>query len=219
MQRAELELDDFLPYRLSITSNAVSLVIAQSYEERFDLKMHEWRVIAVLAQDGGLTQQQIVGRTKMDKVTVSRAAQVLEQRKLLRREPNVEDGRALCLSLTAEGKRLHSRVGPVALELEQQILSGLHPDEIEDLKRALRKLEAAAEKLLAMRLMGARWALARCVASVWLARWRSPREMRKLTAHDHACQLSFIRYYLALFVRGGENDEHRDRQPLGPGWF
>ena len=67
MARSHLKLDEFLPYRLSLASNAVSQVIARAYEEHFGLKMHEWRVITVLAQNGELTQQEIVGRTKMDK--------------------------------------------------------------------------------------------------------------------------------------------------------
>ena len=35
MPRSALQLDEFLPYRLSLASNAVSQVIAQAYEERF----------------------------------------------------------------------------------------------------------------------------------------------------------------------------------------
>jgi DNA-binding MarR family transcriptional regulator len=149
--RSHLKLDEFLPYRLSLASNAVSQVIAQAYEEHFGLKMHEWRVITVLAQDGELTQQEIVGRTKMDKVTVSRAAQVLERRKLLRRVTNTEDGRSLRLSLTAEGQKLYARVVPAALELEAEVLGGLSEREIVELKDVLRRLETAAERVLTRR--------------------------------------------------------------------
>jgi DNA-binding MarR family transcriptional regulator len=148
---SDLELDEFLPYRLSVASNAVSQVIAQAYEELFELKMHEWRVIAVLAEDGELTQQEVVGRTRMDKVTVSRAAQVLEARNLVRRAPNAEDGRSLRLSLTDEGQSLHARVTPAALKLESEILAELHPREVEELKAMLLRLEAAAARMLPRR--------------------------------------------------------------------
>lgn len=145
-----LQLDAFLPYRLSLASNAVSQAIARAYEERFDLKMHEWRVMTVVAEGaaGGLTQQDVVGRTKMDKVTVSRAAQVLEGRGLLRREPDAADGRSLRLSLTPEGEELYARVVPTALELEAEVLRGLEPREVEELARVLRRLEAAAARVL-----------------------------------------------------------------------
>lgn len=151
MPRSQLKLDEFLPYRLSLASNAVSQVIAQAYEARFGLKMHEWRVITVLAEDGELTQQEIVGRTKMDKVTVSRAAQVLERRSLLRRVTNAEDGRSLRLSLTDEGRDLYARVAPTAVELEAEVLKGLSAREITELKDVLRRLEAAADRVLTRR--------------------------------------------------------------------
>jgi DNA-binding MarR family transcriptional regulator len=146
--RSQLKLEEFLPYRLSLASNAVSQVIARAYEEHFGLKVHEWRVITVLAENGELTQQEIVGRTKMDKVTVSRAAQVLERRRLLRRVTNTEDGRSLRLSLTAEGQKLYDRVVPTVLELEAEVLKGLGEREIAELKDVLRRLEAAAERVL-----------------------------------------------------------------------
>ncbi|HEY6940450.1 helix-turn-helix domain-containing protein, partial [Dokdonella sp.] len=72
---APLELERFLPYRLSILSNRVSQAIAREYQDRFDLSMTEWRVMAVLARyDGhGLSASEVAARTEMDKVAVSRA--------------------------------------------------------------------------------------------------------------------------------------------------
>jgi DNA-binding MarR family transcriptional regulator len=83
-----------LPYRLSVASNAVSGLIARAYEDRFGLSVPQWRLLCVLAEDGGLTQVQIVARTVMDKVTVSRAAQGLVKRRLVTRSQNTADGRS-----------------------------------------------------------------------------------------------------------------------------
>ena len=47
-----LVLDDYLPYRLSVATNAVSRLIARAYEDRFGLSIPQWRLMAVLAQDG-----------------------------------------------------------------------------------------------------------------------------------------------------------------------
>lgn len=46
----KLTLAEFLPYQLSITSNAVSDLIARAYRGRFALKIPEWRVMAVLGE-------------------------------------------------------------------------------------------------------------------------------------------------------------------------
>jgi DNA-binding MarR family transcriptional regulator len=78
-----LELERFLPYRLSVLSNRLSNAIARSYEQRFQLSVTEWRVIAVLGRFPGLSANEVAERTAMDKVAVSRAvARLLESGRL-----------------------------------------------------------------------------------------------------------------------------------------
>lgn len=148
MPRTKLLLDRFLPYRLSVASNAVSQVIARAYESSHDLSMQEWRVIAVLGEADRLTQQAIVAKTKMDKVTVSRAARSLEERKIVRREANEDDARSLWLSLTAEGRKIYVKVIPAAVELEREVLKGFSAKEIATLEALLLRLEESADQVL-----------------------------------------------------------------------
>ena len=70
---ARLDLEAFVPYRLSVLSNRVSGAIARQYTERFGLTMAEWRVMAVLGGSPGLSARELSSRTGMDKVQVSRA--------------------------------------------------------------------------------------------------------------------------------------------------
>ena len=141
-----LVLDDYIPYRLSIASNAVSKLIARAYEDRFGLTVPQWRLMAVLAEKP-MTQQQIVVRTQMDKVTVSRAAQGLVSRHLVGRAAHEADGRSHILTLTEQGRALHADIAPLALAYEAALLSGLTPDEVETLKRLLMRVEGVAGKL------------------------------------------------------------------------
>jgi DNA-binding MarR family transcriptional regulator len=83
----------------------------------------------------------------MDKVTVTRAAQGLLKRSLLKREPNSSDGRSHRLVLTASGERLYGQIAPLALEYEAQLLAGVDQREIKTLERQLRRLEQAAGAL------------------------------------------------------------------------
>jgi DNA-binding MarR family transcriptional regulator len=149
MPDSALRLDASLPYRLSVASNAVSRLIARAYEDRFGLTIPQWRLIAVLAEDGPLTQQAIGARTVMDKVTVSRATQGLVKRRLVQRAPHDVDGRSHHLALSKAGERLYSEVSPVALEYEARLLQQFDPAAVEELKRVLRHLESAAEVLSA----------------------------------------------------------------------
>jgi DNA-binding MarR family transcriptional regulator len=143
-----LRLDAFLPYRLSVTSNTVSDVIAASYQALFGLKVPEWRLLAVIAESKGITQQEIGQRTQMDKVTVSRAAIALGARGLIARMPNPADGRSHLLALSAAGATLYASVVPQALALEAQIFSALTAQEREAFARTMAKIQAAARAML-----------------------------------------------------------------------
>lgn len=142
-----LRLDDFLPYRLSIASLTVSRIIATGYATKFDLSIPEWRLIAVLHEDESATQQELVGRTLMDKVAVSRAAQSLEERGLIRRTSNAEDGRALRARLTSAGQSLFSAIAPTALEYERKLLANFTKTEIRQLESMLLRLSEAARAM------------------------------------------------------------------------
>jgi len=86
MPGTQTRLAEFMPYRMAITSGAVSQVISSEYREQFGLKISEWRVMAVLGDAGPLTQRDLVRATQMDKVAVNRACKVLEDRDLGRLE-------------------------------------------------------------------------------------------------------------------------------------
>jgi DNA-binding MarR family transcriptional regulator len=143
----ELRLDAYLPYRLSVASNAVSGLIARAYQDRFGLSVPQWRLICVLAEDGGLTQGQLVARTVMDKVTVSRSAQGLLKRHLIGRSDHHADGRSHVLTLTPQGAGLYAEISPLALAYEAALIAGLAPDEVALLKRLLSRLQSAAGHL------------------------------------------------------------------------
>ncbi len=140
-----LRLQNYLPYRLSVAANAVSRLIARAYEVQFGLKIPQWRLIAVLASEGPLTQQSLCGRTVMDKVTVMRAAQGLVRRGLVRRLPNREDRRSHRLALTRSGQRVYRQIVPLALEHEAYLLQGVDKRDVTRLDQLLRRLEAIAQ--------------------------------------------------------------------------
>ena len=152
-------LGSFLPYQLSVASNAVSTLIAERYRKRFGLKIPEWRVMAVLGDSGAsmgqggagtggaMTQRDLTAATLMDKVAVNRAVKVLAERGLLTRVPNPEDGRSHLLALTGEGQAIHAEVMPLAQATERELLDGLSAEEQRVLRRLLAGLRARAGAL------------------------------------------------------------------------
>lgn len=153
MPQRSLDLDRFLPYRLSVLSNRTSSAIAREYSQRFDLGVTEWRVMAVLARFPGLSANQVAQRTAMDKVAVSRAvARMLEAGRLLR-EFDDDDRRRSVLKLSETGYAIYDEVAPLALRFEAHLLAQMTPEERDLLFRLLDRLdelELRAEDYLAI---------------------------------------------------------------------
>ena len=140
MAKTTLQLDQFLPYQLSITSNAVSDLIARTYRGRFGLKIPEWRLMAVLGERTSAMQRELVEATQMDKVTINRATKALVERGLVGRAPNIADGRSHHLVLTATGRELYDQIGPLALALEAKLEEIFSSEEGEMLQMLLARL-------------------------------------------------------------------------------
>ena len=141
-QRAPLQLEHFLPYQLSILSNTVSQAIASDYQQRFDLGVNEWRVMAVLARFDRLSAREVAERTAMDKVAVSRALARLVAAGRVDRSIHDDDKRRSVLRLSPAGWLVHDEVAPMARSRERDLLTKLDVDERAWLQRILNKLLA-----------------------------------------------------------------------------
>src|SRR3569623_3199161 len=139
-EHAPLELERFLPYRLSIVSNTVSQAIADDYQRRFDLGVTEWRVMAVLARFDGLSAREVAARTAMDKVAVSRALARLVEAGRVDRAIHEGDKRRSVLNLSEAGWAIHDQVAPMARARERELLAKLDTEEQAWLERILDKL-------------------------------------------------------------------------------
>ncbi len=138
--KAQLDLDNFTPYRLSVLTNRVSCAIARHYSDRFGLTIPQWRVIAVLGQSPGLSARQVAARTAMDKVQVSRAVAALLVAGRITRAAHARDGRVAHLALSAQGRAIYNEVVPFALALQKQFLSVLTASERKAFDALLEKL-------------------------------------------------------------------------------
>ena len=139
-----LRLQDFLPYRLAVTSNLVSRRIAEAYQSRFGISIWEWRVIAILGEGEGMTAQELADSAAMDKVSVSRAVKNLVGRGVVARAAHASDGRSRLLTLTEAGRTTYQDIAPVALAEEAAMLAGLSETEVTQLADLLDRVRRAA---------------------------------------------------------------------------
>ncbi len=142
-----LILDRFLPYRLSVLSNTVSTAIANRYTERFELRIPEWRVLAVLGMQPGLSAAEVAAKTAMDAVAVSRAVTRLIKQGRLERRYTSQDRRRSELRLSEQGQRVYEEIVPIARAYERALLDGLDKTERLELDRLLQRLTQRADLL------------------------------------------------------------------------
>src|SRR5690606_31558765 len=131
--RARLELEQFLPYRLSVLSNRLSSAIARIYADRLDLGITEWRVMAVLGLSPGLSASGLAQRTAMGQVAVRRAVARLVAAWRREREGAAGERRRAVLDRRPAGQAVRAEVAPLAVQVEKRVSSQAEPRDAEPL--------------------------------------------------------------------------------------
>ena len=123
---------------------------ARPFDERVvrehQLTLNEWRTLAVLATQPGLTGAQVADLTGLDKMAVSRALAGLKRHKRVQRRDDPTDQRCSRLYLTAAGKALHAAVGALGRQREAELFAGVDASELARLSDTLDTLIRAVER-------------------------------------------------------------------------
>lgn len=146
---SKFELDQFFPFQVSVFYRAVSEAVSKAYLEDFDLRVPEWRTMAVLGQHDGLSATEIVNNSSMNKVTVSRAIKGLRMRGWLKRDIDGDDKRRVVLRLTRDGRKTFQAIVPQVNRLACDCLVGLSPDEQNLLISLMKRVQINAEIIVA----------------------------------------------------------------------
>jgi DNA-binding MarR family transcriptional regulator len=142
-----LELEKFLPYRLSVLAQLVSESLHDLYAQPYGLTVTQWRVMAALGRFAPLTASDVGKRIVMDKVSVSRAVAGLMQRGLIERATDRTDRRRASLRLSTRGRAMHARIVPIALDYEARLARALTESERRTFDALADRLFARAEAL------------------------------------------------------------------------
>ena len=134
-------IDDYLAALLAQASHLIShefhlIVRAQG------LTVHQWRVLATLADGQTASVGDVSRRTVTPQPTVSRIVDGMESLHLVTRRPDPLDRRISLLKLTPGGRRLASRLVRLARAHEDAVLAPVGEPGAATLKRALRQLIA-----------------------------------------------------------------------------
>ncbi|UKY54436.1 MarR family winged helix-turn-helix transcriptional regulator [Streptomyces inhibens] len=110
-----------------------------------DLTMWAYSVLLHLDETPIRTQAALAEAIRADKTRIIAVLDDLEERKLIRRQPDPGDRRARLLSLTGEGRRLRDTVQSAIQQGEEQVLAQLPAADRNGFLRALQTLSALPE--------------------------------------------------------------------------
>src|ERR1700743_1208183 len=99
-------LDEWVAYRFGLIAARLGVIGQHAYQSRHKLSTSAWRRSAVVARFEPFSAAELSNHSRLDPPKVSRAIEVLTERKLLKRIKDPQDQRRAVLTLTAEGRKM-----------------------------------------------------------------------------------------------------------------
>ncbi|HHW4668332.1 MAG TPA: MarR family winged helix-turn-helix transcriptional regulator [Xylella fastidiosa subsp. multiplex] len=124
-----INLEQFLPFRISMLSKHINDNIAKIYEHRYNIAATEWHVITILALYPGSSASKVSEHSAMDKVAVSRAVARLLKHHFIQRENHGDDRRRSMLTLSPIGNQVYETVAPLINDMKNRLMSVLSEKE------------------------------------------------------------------------------------------
>src|SRR5690606_11981192 len=148
-----IDLEHYAPAYFTFITTKLAGGAASVYRKHFGVGIEVWRVLVMLALDEKVSVNMVCRLIGMDKGSVSRAFESLNEMALIKfshapkdgREAyatSTEDGRVRYATLTEAGRRKHDEIKAVAMTRERAFLSCLEPEEVPVLLEMLWRLHA-----------------------------------------------------------------------------
>jgi DNA-binding MarR family transcriptional regulator len=132
--------------RISRTARKVDLVLAATFA-RYDLDSASFDVLATLRRSGKpymLSPRELSEAAMVTSAAIAQRLNRLEERQLVARAQNLNDGRGKQVTLTPAGLDLVNKALPDHVDTEHALLAGLTQKERDQLAELLAKVEQAA---------------------------------------------------------------------------
>jgi DNA-binding MarR family transcriptional regulator len=135
----DIDFDHYIPALISLLASRLVTSASALYRERFGLGVMEWRILAILVKQPGLSAREVGAIVGQDKGPISRALRELEKKGLVQIAFAAKGNRHE-LAVTAAGKKAYSASLPVALERESRLLQDFSTSERQLLTDFLKRL-------------------------------------------------------------------------------
>jgi len=138
--RTGLNFSEYLPYLVNRVGWLLVTDFGQNTLARHQLSIAMWRVLAVLANDDGQRQIDVAASTSIDVSTLSRVVTRMVKMGLVSRTRSATSNREVTVRLTPKGAAILARIIPHAIELERRAISGVPAEDLNVIRRSLRRM-------------------------------------------------------------------------------
>lgn len=142
-----VNLGNFLSYRINLTSESVVKIASQVYEREVALTLRELRVLRTVGSTPGIVHSDVVEQVLLEKSLVSRLVTGLVNKSYLQRAIDPDDARRISLTLTRKGKAILAKADELGLTMNKAWVSKLTKEEQANLDSYLKALAAGLEDL------------------------------------------------------------------------
>ncbi len=139
-------LDGYLPYLLNRAGARIAEAFGRDVRP-LGATLQMWRVLAALRERDGRRMGDLSDTTSIEVSTLTRLVDNMQKKGLVARRRADQDARVVTLHATSAGRRLTSRIVPIAERYERVALAGFDEREAATLKAALLQLYANMDKL------------------------------------------------------------------------
>ena len=140
-QKAYLDPLHSIGYLSRINFRAFSRAL-EKLTLKHNVSAGQWRFLRVLWEQDNITQRELSDRVGIKEATTVRAVSGLVKSGLVRRKPCAKDKRKIHILLTPKARRLHDKLIPMVVEINERAMQGLSRQDIETTRRVLRQTHA-----------------------------------------------------------------------------
>lgn len=111
----------------------------------YDISWAQWAILSRIYRTEGCNQKKLAEMSIRNSAAITRSLNILENKKLVRRENSAYDKREFLIFLTDKGCELYKKTELVIFQSIQQINSVFSENELEQLEYLIRKLISSLE--------------------------------------------------------------------------
>jgi DNA-binding MarR family transcriptional regulator len=130
---------DLLSFRLEEVPRLLHRVIDAQFE-KLGLSTTQWRLLAYVFRDEGLTQTELASCLELERATVGQVIDKMETRNLVARERSADDRRVWRIVPTRKARDMMPRMRELADRIHNQTFAGIQQSEFRQLEDLLARI-------------------------------------------------------------------------------